>query len=64
MSGPERGHPIDGYIAVVVIAFLVTSIFAFLAGGYEQYWLAGVIFALWGIGSLFMFTRREKSPSH
>ncbi|MHC8496837.1 MAG: hypothetical protein ACYYNF_07625 [Actinomycetes bacterium] len=64
MSQPERGHPIDGYIMVIVVAAVLTSVFAFLAGGYEQYWLAGVAFAVWGIVSLYIFTRPEKDPSH
>lgn len=63
MSEPERVHPIDGYISVIVIAVVLTSVFAFLAGSYEQYWLAGIMFALWGLISLFIFNRKEKAPS-
>lgn len=55
MSVPDKGHPIGAYLMVVVLTAAIIGIFSFLGGGIQQYWIAGVIFVLWGFASLVIF---------
>jgi len=58
---PVKGHPIGAYLIVFILTAAIVGIFSFLSGSWEQYWLAGVAFVLWGIASLIIFTRPEQS---
>lgn len=61
MSDSDKGHPIGAYLMVVILTAAIVGIFSFLAGDWNQYWLPGIIFVLWGFASLIIFTR--KSPT-
>ena len=58
---PVKGHPIGAYLIVVILTAAIVGIFSFLGGGIQQYWLAGVIFVLWGFVSLVIFTRPDRA---
>lgn len=61
MSDAPKSDVVGAVFMVLLLTAAVTGIFAFLGGGFGQYWLGGTILGLWGLVSLVIFTRGEKT---
>ena len=57
----EKGHPIGGYIAVIIIAALFGYLFKMFNSSDLAGFISGGLFLAWGVLALALFSRRDHS---
>ena len=59
----EKGHPIGGYIAVIIIAALFGYLFKMFNSSDLAGFISGGLFLAWGVLALALFSRRDHSSA-
>jgi putative Ca2+/H+ antiporter (TMEM165/GDT1 family) len=57
----EKGHPVGGYIAVIIIAVLFGYLFKMFNSSDLAGFISGGLFLAWGVLALALFSRRDHS---
>ncbi|CAB4929934.1 unannotated protein [freshwater metagenome] len=59
----EKGHPIGGYIAVIIIAVLFGYLFKMFNSSDLAGYISGGLFLAWGVLALAIFSRRDDTSA-
>jgi predicted membrane channel-forming protein YqfA (hemolysin III family) len=59
----EKGHPIGGYIAVIIIAALFGYLFKMFNSSDLAGFISGGLFLVWGVVALAIFSRGDDTSA-